>query len=201
MKIGIIGIGTLTLELARRSSQAGYELLIHNPRGNSLVRDTIERMESDITLTSLDIAATADIVILFIQKDDLETILTALPDMTGKIVLHSSSLIFDPQFLLSGIQNALTYKITANLLPNAHVVKLFNPINLAERTSLSNTNKDEIFFIADDADSKRITRTYLKSLNFQPTNLSGLLVLNKKGNDLKKSGDNLSVNLFKNYLN
>lgn len=37
MKIGIIGIGSLTLELAIRSAGAGYKITLHNPRGNSLI--------------------------------------------------------------------------------------------------------------------------------------------------------------------
>ncbi len=201
MKIGIIGIGSLTLELARRSAQAGYDILIHNPRGNSLVQETIERMEANIELTTIQKAASADIILLFIPKDDLETVLNALPDMTGKIVVHSSNLVFDPQYLLSGITNALTYKITASILPTAHVVKLFNPIKLQINTAELHKKDDEIFFIADHADSKNTVRAFLKSLQFQPINLSGFVMSNKRRFDLKEILDPFSANLLKSYLN
>lgn len=43
MKIGIIGIGSLTLELAIRSGQLGNNVIVNNPRGNSLVKEVIKK--------------------------------------------------------------------------------------------------------------------------------------------------------------
>ncbi|MFB9079173.1 NAD(P)-binding domain-containing protein [Flavobacterium procerum] len=171
MKIGIIGIGTLTLELARRSVQAGYQVIINNPRGNGIVRETIEKLGPNIELASLDKACEAELLLLFIPKDNLESVLKNMPDTTGKIVVHTSSLIFNPQSLLSGITNALTYQITAELLPKAHVVKLFNPVKL-EKQNLPVQQKDEIFFIAKHSESKLRIQNYLKSLNFSAIDLS-----------------------------
>lgn len=53
MKIGIIGIGSLTLELAIRSAGAGYKITLHNPRGNSLIRETAEKWDQMSPLTAL----------------------------------------------------------------------------------------------------------------------------------------------------
>ncbi|KAF2508304.1 NAD(P)-binding domain-containing protein [Flavobacterium foetidum] len=170
MKIGIIGIGTLTLELARRATQAGYQVIINNPRGNGLVRETVEKLGQNAELASLEKATEGEILLLFIPKDDLQSVLQNMPDTTGKIIVHTSSLIFNPQSLLSGITNALTYKITAELLPKAHVVKLFNPVKLEKHTST--VQKDEIFFIAEHSESKLRIQNFLKSLNFSALDLS-----------------------------
>ncbi|RKR12018.1 putative dinucleotide-binding enzyme [Flavobacterium sp. 90] len=173
MKIGIIGISSLTMELAVRSANEGYDVIIYNPKGNSLVRDIVEKMGPHIQLGSLQEAVTTEIIVLFIPKDDLEKLKENLPDMTGKLIVHTSGLIFDPQLLLSSITNAMTYKTTASLFPEAHVVKLFNPVNFkTNNTCVQQKDREEIFFIADHKDSRNSIREFLKKLKFSPVDLS-----------------------------
>ncbi|MCV2484794.1 NAD(P)-binding domain-containing protein [Flavobacterium sp. SH_e] len=136
MKIGVIGISSLTLELACRASEAGYEVIINNPRGGSLIKEAVKKIEPNARIGTLEEAASAEIVLLFLAKDDLENVIQSLPDMTGKIVVHTSGLIFDPHLLLSGITNAMTYKITASLLPQAHVVNCSIQSNLSQNRPL-----------------------------------------------------------------
>ena len=186
MKIGIIGISALTLELAFRSTEAGYKVKIFNPKGNNLIKDVMQKMGSDIQLSSLEEAADTNIVLLFIAKDDLERILQTLPDMSGKIIIHTSSLIFDPQSLFSSITSAMTYKMTASLVPEAPVVKLFNPVNLkAKNGHLNSSGKDEMFFIADHRASRNHVRDFLKKINFSPIDLSSNLRLENTALNLK----------------
>ena len=186
MKIGIIGIGSLTLEMAVRSARAGYKIIVHNPRGNSLVRETAAKMGSNAALGTLEKAAAADIILLFLPKDDLECVLQKLPDMSGKIILHTSGLIFDPRSLLSGITHAMTYKITASLLPRAHIVKLFNPIDLKPDCKCkAHRNREEIFYIAGHKASGNCTRNFLKTLNFTPIDLTGRLHVQNSAMKLK----------------
>lgn len=186
MKIGIIGIGSLTLELAIRSARAGYKITLHNPRGGSLIREVIAKMGSNAALGSLENAAEADIILLFLAKDDLECVLKKLPEMSGKIILHTSSLIFNPNSLLSGITHAMTYKITASLLPQAHIVKLFSPIDLkADSKCTAHTNRENFFFISDHKASGNCTRNFLKTLNFTPIDLTGRLHMQNTAMKLK----------------
>jgi len=178
MKIGIIGISSLTMELALRSARAGYEVIIYNPKGNNLVRDVVERMGTNIQLGSLQEAVATEIIVLFIPKDDLEKLKQNLPDMTGKLIVHTSGLIFDPQLLLSGITNAMTYKTTAALFPEAHVVKLFNPVNLkSNNICIQQKDREEIFFIADHKDSRTSIKEFLRKLKFSSIDLSGRVYL------------------------
>ncbi|QSW88904.1 NAD(P)-binding domain-containing protein [Flavobacterium endoglycinae] len=182
MKIGIIGISSLTMELAFRSARQGYTVTVYNPKGNSLIRDALEKFGPTATTGTLEQAASADIILLFIPKDDLENVLNQLPDVSGKIIIHTSGLIFDPQTLLSGITNAMTYKITASLLPQAHVVKLFHPVDLQDKNDVR--NKEQIFFIADHRASKNYVKNFLKQLDFSPVDLSGRIHLQNKGLNL-----------------
>lgn len=202
MKIGIIGISSLTLELAFRSTSAGYKVKIYNPKGNCLIRDVTQKMGSNVELCSLEQAADMEVVILFIPKDDLERTIRTLPDMSGKLIIHTSSLIFDPMSLSSGITNALTYKITASLVPEAHVVKLFNPVNLKPKNNNINcAHKDEIFFIADHSNSRKHVRDFLKKINFLPIDLSGKLHFQNASFNLKSIINPIKINPFKNNLN
>lgn len=182
MKIGIIGISSLTMELAFRSARQGHIVTVYNPKGNSLIRDAFEKFGPTATTGTLEQAASADIILLFIPKDDLENVLNQLPDVSGKIIIHTSGLIFDPQTLLSGITNAMTYKITASLLPQAHVVKLFHPVDLQDKNDVR--NKEQIFFIADHRASKNYVKNFLKQLDFSPVDLSGRIHLQNKGLNL-----------------
>ncbi|CAM3379358.1 NAD(P)-binding domain-containing protein [Flavobacterium chungbukense] len=186
MRIGIIGIGSLTMELAFRSVRAGYKVKIHNPRGNSLVRDVFEKMGSNIQLSSMEQASDTEIVILFVPKEDLQQVILSMPDMSGKLIVHTSSLIFNPKLLLSGITNSMTYKTTASMLPEAHIVKLFNPVNL-KRNTLINHNKDDkkIFFTGDHKDSRNCLRAFLKNIHFSPIDISGRLHLHNNGMNSK----------------
>jgi predicted dinucleotide-binding enzyme len=175
MKIGIIGIGSLTLELAQRASSAGYEILIHHPRGNSFIRQTTESI-NNARLVSLQEAAIADVIMLFVPREDLEKTIGMLPDMTGKIIVHTSGLIFNPKLLVSSITSALTFQITASLLPKAYVLKLFSPIMLQpQKTSHTTKTEDEIYFAGDHMPSKNIVKTFLKDLGFNPFDLSSRL--------------------------
>ncbi len=186
MKIGIIGIGSLTLELAVRSAGAGYTITIHNPRGNSLIRESVKTMGAAASLGTLEQAAAADIILLFLPKDDLESVLPNLPDMSGKIIVHTSSLIFDPGTLLSGITHAMTYSITASLIPEAHIVKLFTPVSLkpAAKTT-EHKNRQELFFISGHKASGNGIRNFLKTLDFLPIDLTGRLQVQNTAVNLK----------------
>lgn len=113
--------------------------------------------------------------------------------MSGKIIIHTSALIFGPKSLLSSITNALTYKTTASLVPEAHVVKLFNPINLnAKNDNINYSNKDEIFFISNHRASRSHVRFFLKKINFLPIDLSGNLSLRSTTFNLKSIKNNLN---------
>lgn len=175
MKIGIIGIGSLTLELAQRASSAGHEVLVNHPRGNSFIQQTAQSI-SNLKLVSLSEAASGDIVILFVPREDLEKIIGMLPNMDGKTIVHTSGLIFNPKMLVSSITGALTFQITASLLPKANVVKLFSPVMLQpQKTSLLAKKKDEIYFAGSHATSKNSIKILLKGLGFAPFDLSSKL--------------------------
>lgn len=106
--------------------------------------------------------------------------------MSGKIIIHTNSLIFDPRSLFSNITSAMTYKITASLLPEVHVVKLFNPVNLKAKNDHHNcSGNDEMFFMADNRSSRNYARNFLRKINFLPIDLSNSLRLQNTAFNLR----------------
>ncbi|WP_426485219.1 NAD(P)-binding domain-containing protein [Flavobacterium sp. 2] len=202
MRIGIIGIGCLTLELAFRSVVSGFEVVIYHPRGSRLMGDIIEKMGSKAQCGSLAEVCSAELVLLFAPKQDLQELIQNMPDMSGKTIVHTSGLIFDPQSLLSGIINAMTYKTTASMLPKAHVVKLFNPVQLNPNASpFRERGREEIFFIAENKEAGNCAAVFLRKLNFAPIDLAGRLHLHGAAASQKMSIGPLWTDPFKNRRN
>ncbi|MFD1605374.1 hypothetical protein ACFSJW_02145 [Flavobacterium artemisiae] len=82
--------------------------------------------------------------------------------------MHTTGLIFNPQRLLSSLSFAMTYKITEELLPDAHVVKLFKLL----KVETGNSDKDEIFYMSSHTSSRIKVKNFLNSLQFSARDLS-----------------------------
>ena len=166
MKVGIIGIGNITLELAHRSARSGYEVLISNPRGTSTFKDLVHQMDGNIKLVSTNQAAAAELIILFLNRDDMEKELQMLPDMKGKIILHTNNPIFNLDTILHITSGQSSSQVVASLLPNSHIVRLFNPLHGLTISEDHNKDKIKIFFTAQNHKIKNHVKIYLDTLNF-----------------------------------
>lgn len=168
MKLGIIGIGNMTLDFANRASMSGYEVLISHIRNNKVLDDAVERIGSNVKCVSINEMAKAEIIVLFIARDDIEALVRDLPDMTEKIILHTNNTIFNLALLESKSQKKSSYDILASLLPTSHVVKVFNVVEpmiiLPHRDN--NLKKNEIFYSAFNIHVINYVRIFLESLNF-----------------------------------
>ncbi|KAF2508680.1 NAD(P)-binding domain-containing protein [Flavobacterium zhairuonense] len=171
MKIGIIGIGNITLELALRSARSGHEVLLSNPRGTSSFRDLVRQMHGNIKLASTNQAAAAELIILFLNRDDLEKELQMLPCMKGKIILHTNNHIFNLDTFLPISSGQSSSDMVASLLPYSHIVRLFNPLHGLTISEDSNKDKIKIFFATENQKIKNNVEIYLDSLNFAGINL------------------------------
>ncbi|KQO32160.1 hypothetical protein ASF10_21545 [Flavobacterium sp. Leaf82] len=170
MKIGIIGVGNITLELANRSAQSGHEVLISNPRGISTIKDLVQNMGTNVKLVQTCEAATAEIIILFVPRENLEVSLNGLPDMTGKIILHTNNPIFNVNTISCTASDQSSCSVLASLLPNSHVVKVFNPLE----PMVMNHNRTKIFFTGENQKAKNNVKAFLYTLNLSGIDLSEL---------------------------
>lgn len=178
MTIGIIGIGNITLELATRSALSGYEVLLSNPRGINVVKELTQHIGSHVKLVSINEAAGAELIILFLNRDDLENALKAMPDMKGKIILHTNNPIFNLNEVLDITSGQSSSDIIASLLPDSHIVKLFNPLHCLTGPNSQNNDRTKIFFTTKNHKVKNNVKTYLDTLNFTGIELLELKKLN-----------------------
>lgn len=164
MKIGIIGIGIITLDFACRAAKAGYEVLISHTRNNSTAKELVTRLAHNAKLVSVYQAAHAEIVILSVAWEDLELSLQNLPSMDGKIILHTNNPIFtDKSFFPASTKS---FEIITGLFPTAHTIKVFNVLNTSVLYPEQLLNRKEIYFSGTNLEATNKTKDFLQSLGF-----------------------------------
>ncbi|MDR7370187.1 NAD(P)-binding domain-containing protein [Flavobacterium aquidurense] len=178
MKTGIIGVNNFTLDLASRAVNSGYEVLISHARDNNILKQTVQKMGEKVQLATKQEAASADIILLFIPRENLEAWLNDLPDMTDKIILHINNSIFNIQTFLPDFETKSATEIITDHLPNTHVVKIFNSLEpmliLPER---KNQDRNEIFYEGINEDVKNEVKVFLEALQFSAVDLTGQCML------------------------
>ena len=179
MKIGIIGVSNLTLDLASKAANSGYKVLISHPRDNNIIKQTVQKMGENVQLATKHEAASADVILLFIPRENLEAWINDLPDMTGKIILHINNTIFNIQTFLLDFDTKSATEILSDLLPTTHVIKIFNSLGsaviLPER---QNQDKNEIFYEGSNQGAKKDVKSFLETLQFSAVDVTGQCTLN-----------------------
>lgn len=168
MQIGIIGIGSVTLNFAQRAAKSGHQVLISSTRDNGPLREIVSQMGSNAKLVSTTQAATADIIILFSPWEELEILLKNLPNMAGKIIMHTNYPIFNLNSFISEQKLNLSCEIIASILPTAEIVKIYNILGSLEDCSSYRQPKErtEIFFSGKNKIAKNNVKAFLESLNY-----------------------------------
>lgn len=176
MKIGIIGAGAIGLAFAQRAAESGHEVLISNSRGAHTLKDAAQRIGHNTKAVEKQEAATADIIMLSIPWQNLEDSIKGLPDMTGKIILDSNNPIINPGFILPDLHGKTSSEVVAELLPTAHVVKVFNTLQPAViGPQTDKRGRTVIFYAGDDKKAKNSVKVLLETLNFAGVDLGGLV--------------------------
>lgn len=177
MKIGIVGASSITMDFASRAAQSGHEVLISHSNNNTL-RECVHRMGAKVKLVSKEQALKAGIIILFVPREELKNFLNDLPDMTDKILIHTNNPVFSMECLSNVIKSSS--EIIADLLPDAHVIKLLNIVE--PNILLCNKHKNsgnEIFFTGSCPDAKRKVKAFFKTLNLSGIDFEDAAQLNK----------------------
>lgn len=165
MTIGIIGVCNVTLDFATRAVESGHKILISHIRNNNILDATVQKMGCKAKLVSKDKAVKAKIIILFIPREDIEIFISDLPDMTGKILIHTNNPVFSMECLRFNLRTKLSSEIISRFLPTAHAVKI---ITILEPNLIlpKKINANEIFYITTNQKIKKKVETFLKTLNF-----------------------------------
>lgn len=173
MKIGIIGVGSITLGLAHRAVASGHQVLINNPRGNTLVRESVEKIGTNAELVSIGEAAVSEIIILFVARQDLQGMIKLLPDMKGKTILHTNNAFFCLESLPQLYTDPRSSDALADLLPSAHIIRLYN--TLKANPALPEQQACKIFFEGQDKNAKKKAKAFLETLSLSALDLGEML--------------------------
>lgn len=123
-------------------------------------------MEGNVKLVTSSEAASSQVLMLFLPRENLETSLLALPDLTGKLILHTNNQICNSySFLIDSFEKS-TSQIVSTHLPTAYIAKVFNRLDLFEIENKKNYDNNYILFSVKTPKAKNKVTKFLESLNF-----------------------------------
>lgn len=170
MKIAIIGIGNVGSALARGFSKTAHTpvLGVRNP-GDAAAKALAAETRAELA-TPVQAAESAELVILALPWNAVESALKGLGDLTGKIVIDCTN----PLGMIGGALGLTVGYTTsggemvAGWLPGAHVVKTLNQVGaeiMADNAGLP--VKPVMFMASDHAEAKAKVAAVLTDLGFE----------------------------------
>lgn len=176
MKIGIIGTGHIGTAFAGHAANAGYEVIISNRRGPDSLKEVVEQLGGNTRAGTVEEAAKADVVFVFVPFDNLKDALAGLPDWEGRIVIDPTNAIVFPDFKPKDLGGRLSTEVFTDLVPGARVVKAFNTLDaalLAQSPDVAG-GKRVIFISGNDHEANKTVKELVKTIGFLPINLGTL---------------------------
>ena len=174
MRIAIIGSGNIGAGLGRAWAVKGHAVVFGardpaDPELAALLSETGATAE-----TVSEAAASADLVVLALPFSAVPSLVRALPDWTGRIVIDCTNPI-GPGFTLLHGHTDSGAEVVARQLPGARVVKSFNAQgaeNLAN--PVYDGTRATNFYCGDDAAAKATVRELIADVGFEPVDVGGL---------------------------
>lgn len=194
MTIGIIGSGALGSNLARAFAKKGMSAVIANRRGPESLADLIREVGPSIKAGTVAQAASADIVIVAVRFEALETALAGLPTWNNRIVVDGTNAVIflepgspetlDPTNPLAayGIKaidlgDKQSSEVFSTFVPGARVVKAFNHLEVTALVEPELSGGQRVLFYSGDDDAaKADVRKLIESIGFFPVDLGSLAV-------------------------
>jgi predicted dinucleotide-binding enzyme len=192
MNIGIIGSGALGSNVARAFAAKGISATIANKSGPASLAKLVGELGSTITAGTIEQAASADIVVVAVPWEALETLVKDLPAWSNRIVIDATNPVlflapdspdrqdannplaaYGIKAIDLGDQHASA--IFSKLVPGARVVKAFNHVdaNVIPQPEVAGGQRT-MFYAGDDAAAKAEVRTLLDTIGYFPVDLGSL---------------------------
>ncbi|BDU26964.1 NAD(P)-binding domain-containing protein [Flavobacterium sp. GSB-24] len=174
MKVGIIGVKNINMDYAHRAAKLGYEVLISHTKQIYGLKEIIQNMGNNVKLVDMYDAAIAEIIVFSLDWEELESSVSRLPDMSEKIILHTNNSIFkfeSPSSSLPVIIGKSASEKIASLLPDAHVVRIFNRLQPLIINKNESKHQTEIFYMVKNPKVENKVISFLTALDFSSTAL------------------------------
>lgn len=177
MKIGIVGSGNIGGTLTRRLRALGHEVTVSNSRGPESLADLAA--ETGARADTVEGAASgAELVIVAVP-------VKVVPDLPAdalkdKVVIDTNNYYAQRDGDIAEIadRSVSSSRWTADLLPGARVVKVFNNIQAQHLLDYGRVagapNRIALPVAGDDAEAKRIVMELVDQLGFDPVDAGSL---------------------------
>ncbi|GAA4306997.1 NADPH-dependent F420 reductase [Klenkia terrae] len=175
--IGIIGAGLIGSQLARISTDAGYDVVISNSRGPETLADLVAEIEARDTrqgaisaATAAEAGAAGEVVVVTVPLKNLADV--PVEPLAGKTVIDTNNYYPERDGHIAELdeESTTTAEMAQRHLPTSKVVKAFNHIyseHLTSKRSESGTPHRRALVIAgDDADAKAWVADYIDRIGF-----------------------------------
>jgi predicted dinucleotide-binding enzyme len=161
-------IGSTVAQLAVKG---GHRVLISNSRGPDSLSDLVKELGPNARASTVEQAATSDIVVIAIPFRDRESLLKSGLDLRGKIVVDAMN-PYAAAGKVMDLGGRGSAEIVADELPGARVVKAFNTLYYKTLASSARPkgSKDRIVLplASDDDEAKRVVASFVDSIGYDP---------------------------------
>jgi 8-hydroxy-5-deazaflavin:NADPH oxidoreductase len=183
MKIAIIGAGNLGGALGRSWAKAGHSIIfgVRNPAGGKTQPPLAEIGASASSALVPDAVRSGDIIVLATPWNAVPEVITAMGDLTGKIIIDCTNPIFlnaEGSLSLTLGSSTSGAEEVARLAPHARVAKAFNTYGWENFVDSNYPGyggiKPVMFYCSDDDEAKEVIEKLATDLGFEPVDTGGL---------------------------
>ena len=176
MKVSVIGAGNMGSGFVKQFSSAGHTVRIASRTTDKA--DALARLYPNTAAVATGpAAADADVIVLAVGYGDVADALTALGDVSEKIIVDvSNPLTADYMGLSIGHSTSAAEEI-ARLAPRSKVVKAFNTLFaevLRDGPAFANGAVAPVFYAGDDPAAKAKVAALIESIGFTPVDAGEL---------------------------
>ena len=176
--IAIIGTGEVANAVGPLFAAQGHEIVYgsRNPDRDD-VRELVAKTGAGASATTqADAVAGADIVVIAVPWDVVETVVRSLGNLSGKIVLDPTNpRIVGEDGLRDWAVDSSNAEIIQSLAPAAHVVKALNTMNWRTMVNPEATGGPvSVPIVGDDEAAKAKVAALIEGMNLDPIDLGPL---------------------------
>lgn len=177
MRIGMIGAGFVSQNVAKLAIAEGHEVMVSNSRGAETLFSVAMALGCQRG-TAEEAAAFGDVVLVAVPLTAFDRLPAAA--LSGKIVMDANNYYPQRDGEIADLQDQreTTSERLARHLPGARIVKAFNAIRSIELTRdarpAGEAGRRALPIAGDDAEAKRIVMGLTDGLGYDPFDAGGL---------------------------
>ncbi|WP_209305803.1 NADPH-dependent F420 reductase [Mycobacterium sp. PS03_16] len=195
MKYAIIGSGNIGSAVARAFARAGLSVGVANSRGVDAVAALAADIGPEVVATEVSDALRADVVVLAVPFEAVESLVAGVPDWGGRIIIDATNAIDYTDFSPADLGGRASSDLVAEWAVNARVVKSFGHTwakVLARDPGDGRGGRRVVFVSGNDPDANTAVAELVSQLGFAPIDLGR----NDQGGLLQQFGGPLTTHSF-----